>query len=688
MPLYSPPTQPLYVERYGAVGDGVADDTVALLAAAASGNNIYLTPGKIYLHRRALTMNTNGTTLYGNGATLKRAAQGVTTTTTAITANTTTSITLSSTSGFQVNDQVVIEQSGTYDALNPTITSIVGNVITVTPAFGISLSGTTNVRTAWAQVIINGDDCRMTGVVLDGNSSNWSWARWQHTCGVFQFSSPTYSQHGRVLIDHNRIINQPGDGASPGGYHVIFAYNDVENIKGRGISWAGSAGPSDVGGKCLYNRFYNCEIDTTVSGLDGHGNIQMSSNTQDLLIHGNQIDTGGVGIGSINTTDNSDVTITNNVIRNITTNAIEGNCSSGTNHADNVVISNNRIYSSGKILLANGGVAGNGGPSRWSIKNNLLVETTIQLSSAYDVTVQGNTFQSAGALLTFIQIGGGTANAIYVSVIGNTFEGGAYAMDVQTNASQIVIANNICIGQATAGIRASSCSYLTITKNLIKSAGGTYGINLDTNIADGDHTLVEGNTLEGQHTGGINVAWSTASISIKNNQIINDGNADSNNYYGILVVSALEIIGNTVNFSVGAGQGVGVFGTVVGVVIKQNKITGGGNTSVLVLGGSTSNAVITNNIFDHAISDSGSNNTKSGNIVNGGPLSGRAVLVAGTVTVTNAEVRTGDSILLSNVVKGGTVGTLSIGTITQGTSFVINSSSNTDTSTTYWKIEH
>ena len=102
-------------DTYGAVGDGVTDDTNALLAAFNAGYNIALTPGKTYLHRRTLQMNTNGTTLYGNGATLKRAAQATSTTTTTITANVTTSITLASAANIQVNDQIVIEQGGTYD---------------------------------------------------------------------------------------------------------------------------------------------------------------------------------------------------------------------------------------------------------------------------------------------------------------------------------------------------------------------------------------------------------------------------------------------------------------------------------------------------------------------------------------------------------------------------------------------
>lgn len=59
---------------------------------------------------------------------------------------------------------------------------------------------------------------------------------------------------------------------------------------------------------------------------------------------------------------------------------------------------------------------------------------------------------------------------------------------------------------------------------------------------------------------------------------------------------------------------------------------------------------------------------------------GSAVLVAGTVTVANTSVNATTLIFLSRSTTGGTVGHLSY-TVINGTSFTINSSSATDTST-------
>lgn len=65
---------------------------------------------------------------------------------------------------------------------------------------------------------------------------------------------------------------------------------------------------------------------------------------------------------------------------------------------------------------------------------------------------------------------------------------------------------------------------------------------------------------------------------------------------------------------------------------------------------------------------------------------GRAVLVAGTVTVNTTAMVTASEVFLSRRIAGGTLGHLSVGTVVSGTSFVINSSDAADTSTICWLI--
>jgi parallel beta-helix repeat protein len=64
----------LFVEQFGALGDGATDDATALqaalTAAAAAGSPVHFTAGKTYLSSTSLTVAT-GQRIYGNGAALK-----------------------------------------------------------------------------------------------------------------------------------------------------------------------------------------------------------------------------------------------------------------------------------------------------------------------------------------------------------------------------------------------------------------------------------------------------------------------------------------------------------------------------------------------------------------------------------------------------------------------------------------
>ena len=65
-----------------------------------------------------------------------------------------------------------------------------------------------------------------------------------------------------------------------------------------------------------------------------------------------------------------------------------------------------------------------------------------------------------------------------------------------------------------------------------------------------------------------------------------------------------------------------------------------------------------------------------------------AAMTAGTITISTTAVTASSKIFLSHASAGGTLGELYVGTITPGTSFVINSSSSTDTGTVNWEIKN
>jgi hypothetical protein len=65
---------------------------------------------------------------------------------------------------------------------------------------------------------------------------------------------------------------------------------------------------------------------------------------------------------------------------------------------------------------------------------------------------------------------------------------------------------------------------------------------------------------------------------------------------------------------------------------------------------------------------------------------GTATLAAGTVTVSNTNVKSDSVVFLTVQAPGGTLGFLSISAKVVGTSFTISSSSGTDTSTVAWML--
>lgn len=71
----------------------------------------------------------------------------------------------------------------------------------------------------------------------------------------------------------------------------------------------------------------------------------------------------------------------------------------------------------------------------------------------------------------------------------------------------------------------------------------------------------------------------------------------------------------------------------------------------------------------------------------GNPMSGRATLVAGTVTVSTAWVTTTCNIFLTTQTAGGTVGAPYVSARSAGVSFTITSTSGTDTSTVAYRSD-
>lgn len=742
-----------YPESYGAKGDGITDDSIALRAWVGSSKLLALTPGKTYVHQRTLTMSFPHQVLDGNGACLKRAPQAITTTTTSITSGVSTAISVAATSGgagpgawsFQVGDQIVVEQGGTFDQSPRTIKSIAGNLITVSSPFGVSLSGTINVRHGWNQIFPNGTGQRITDLVADGNSDNWSWARWQHTAGIQTFDSGT-----DVHVDHCQIINQYGDALAVEGARSTWAFNEVRNIKGRGFVFTGIKGaPTCMHTRVLYNDFINCNLDPAVSGTDGQGSIDFSQGGPGALIHGNTIDGGIDGVGGLRNANNDEVSITGNEFWNCTGWAINGG-GSNTQDVANVIIANNRLYGAGINLNR---IGSTGLATRWHIHDNIIIGAGIAAVSVNAIDIHDNTINCdaltppiASEITVAALSGGGTFSAgTYYWVItayngsGETTGSAEVSAGIASGGSALVSWNAVPGAQGYKLYRASSsggensspalvatiASATTLSfsdtgtptvagavpsKNTTKSItailvslggkGGAASGRVHDNVLTGGNVAVlmnagcsnlsvSANTCRNQYSLGIgdNDAG-TANVTIKGNTVVNDSTAIAGDaYHGITPQATDEVANNTVDIS--AGGGFGIAANTGSPIITGNNIKTGGARPPIQINSGVTNAIVANNTMDRGITDNSPTTRRYGNVISTGAISGQATLVAGTKAVKTAEVGSGGgtNVLLTVVTPGGTPGTLSYA-INSATGITIKSTSNTDTSTVYWEIRH
>lgn len=211
---------------------------------------------------------------------------------------------------------------------------------------------------------------------------------------------------------------------------------------------------------------------------------------------------------------------------------------------------------------------------------------------------------------------------------------------------------------------------------------------------------VTGNTLLGDSTSvilasGLHILTDgsdTSGVLVANNRVENFGQNAGDALVKVgaqspYALSDVKIIGNKIGQTTKVGF---ALDQVLDSTIEGN--TGASITQYFLVQSNSARLRWLNNsgsaITSNGVSGLDSTSQAIGNRFSNGAIEGTATLVAGTVTVNTAEILAGDRVSLTVQTPGGAQGHLSRGAIVAGTSFVINSSSATDTSTVYWRIEH
>ena len=560
----------------GAVGDGVTDDTLAIRSAITSAgvNGVLIfPPGKTFLLTGSLNPM-QGQTWIGSGAILKRAAEVKTTTASAIVKNVNgQTITLSSVTGFSVGMDVTVfdgATSSTADNYNHRITALDAGAKTITvdtPFAKDFPSGGTVIR-SFSQIDTtrtgtNVPDVTIKGLRFDGNQAGNASLQW------WWVNNEILAGGDRLKVLDCYIVNAQAEAIQCGGIGIEISRNWIKDCQGNGIHLSAATGGSNQA-RITGNYIKNCNLSGTLTG-HADGCIVLSNLVADTLVDGNYCENGIGGVSSINSNDNSDITIANNTIRNCTQYAIGGLTSN--DYVQNLIIEGNRCYSSGYIYLYSGGSPSAGvGPRRFIVTGNLLVLTWIRALKCYDGVISGNNIYNVGDT---------TNNAVEVTscqgvvVQGNNIVGGNRNIVVAgtTNSKEILVTGNRCRDAYNQGIALFDDAMISCA-----AIGNSVGVNATFTPATSYVGIMVGN-------------GSTANSNVVNVETNTTGQ------YGIRCPNGAT---NT-----------------LGAIVCNNQIRSSTNVPSIKLFGGSQNNIVVNNFILQAIAQGGAGaqpNTVTGNI--------------------------------------------------------------------------
>lgn len=643
-------SMPYSVDDYGAVGDGVADDTQSIadtITAAGTFGTVYFTPSKTYLVNGSLSP-LEGQTFIGYGATLKRANTENTTL-----ANTAsggaTSITVADASIFAIGDRFIITDSTSplggvgylETSMNAnqthTISNIVGNVLTFSPSISIpsNLTGLGLFAVGQKVVrvfnIISGGTSSsekgigVYGITFDGNRANnqltYAWSP-NRCIGAMQWGS---------VIKDCIFKEMPTETIFPS-RNCIITDNIFYNINGSAIHISSSTDlPIGYGNNHISNnQFYDIMEEIEANGRVAC--IVNSANSIKTHIVNNTFDTcGGLVYGNASGAD-MEMYFYNNTCRNtqgVVKSAITSGIGESYEWVGNIFESCNYLLFEGTSKIRTGS-----GFDRVVINSNVFVNTNIQLQEVANISINGNTFVNEEGYTyvlpaEFTSRASGQINLDYcnnVSITNNVFDDKSSTLNSRCNVAIICQVNGADTIIKVKTDIATSTNY-AYPRN-IKVSNNTFS-NYSTAISDiGVNTIsgfaadvyqrsyvlqgfdFSGNTIYMRNTSA--AKWG---ILAGPGVIVNDNKiyCDSNTVAGIRALGVND------------GSGSAYSGTIRleanGCIVTNNKVYGGtnsiaiGNTASASRGQNDYNSQVQYNFITKAILDnSGGNSVVSNNV--------------------------------------------------------------------------
>ena len=728
------------VMSYGAVGNGIVDDTAAIqatvAAAAAAGGGVVWFPAGTYKVTSTIVLS-SGVTLLGPSGDVSVIASSIATTDPVIKGDTVTDVSIEDLS---ITHVPALAGSVVIRLLNSTDVNVGSVTLSGTYAIGVHLSNCIGA-------II--EKCDISGAVTGGgyqggilftgapakaivDSRTEIRYNYLHDNTVFyDIDTDYFTNNCGLSIHHNRcastgvelniglfngvessVCNNECSGAVTDGTHTAGGYgigcyivvgignvardltvndNHVHNVEGSGIYLHGQVGVTAVGN--LVHHCCSVELPTSLQVA------AIACDTGPATISANTIhDSGQAGISIAC----NDVTVSCNAISTTGT----GNISLGL----------------GCGIILRGSVMHNVSVTGNSLKNTGGGIGCLATGNVYNLSVLGNEVDGTLGLLSGIQVhgvaggcigentvvaSGGdgvlvlnstgvsvTENIVHDGSVGNT---GVYRGVVLVDTIDCEVAHNhifntvpnlLDANMETVGTAnwPASIGTETITKSLITPHSGLQCLRIVTPTAYGGAyqvALVPGVTYNLQGWGrGDGAGFSLPAVSMAGGTILWTG-TNSNAWQPINVTFQANhpylslhnvVVAGYVEFDDFTLTNAAVFG--------QGIVDTAGCLIIRVI-----DNIILNISTEYSLSSTSPE--ARGNRFTSGPRFGRVTLVGGTKIVATTEVRTTDSIVLSRMTPGGSMGQLSVANVaTVPGQFDINSSDAGDLSNVYWEIVH
>ena len=399
----------LSAKEYGAVGDGVTDDTQALEnlfdAAYRTHKAIYFDPGT-YLIRRALTLRT-GMEIYGDSATIKK-REAVTTTLTEAASKHQTYIDVADASGFNEGDMfVIVEPDFANQCTFGIVTSIEGNRINFTNVISDTQSNFPGcirkyvsgrkVTTAFALLRswsprFDCDGVYIHDITLDGNRISSEPLVWSNSCIHLDAYYPPSGYTGDTGIEYRHIQrnltvnnvtikNSPHDGISDqsmGGLHVSNC--TIENPAVHGVHM----GTRYNGGVITGNK---------MTGSGSGAGVFLCQSVVNVIVENNEISSFNHGVSDEEFATCGKFTIVrNNVFKNIKSYVFDFLKASSTSRGGGHLITDNSIEGL-KAMMFSGKYL-----DYVTIANNTVSSITTVPSAIISITQSDNVLISGNKL--------------------------------------------------------------------------------------------------------------------------------------------------------------------------------------------------------------------------------------------------------------------------------------------------